>query len=161
MLCFFLGLFAALNFYGLSAAEVAVGFNLTNSPKEAVYTEGQPSIQIVTVTPGNDIQQVSDSSCRFTLNTNKKGGALWVSITPDLPSGVSVYLTIDTLSGALQSGSCSSVSRVLLGSTQKVCIDQINKAYIMQAPMIYECQTSVTAGPISLSSYTITFTLID
>lgn len=148
-----------LTAFNMDAEKGSVSFNVSNPDKNQIYIEGSPSLIVSQALAGYELQSVTDQNCLFTLLTNKKKKQVWVSISPSLPIGVKLYLTIKTDSGALTSGSGEGL-RVQLSSTPQVCITNIDKMRLERAPMLFECQTTTSVGELSLRSYVLSFDFI-
>ncbi len=119
-----------------------------------VISGSTPNLTISSATPGSDLDSVQDNQSTYTTTTLLSNAKITGKINSNMPSNTS-------LSVQLATGAGTSAGTVALTTADQDLVTGIPIGVHTPSSITYTLSATIDAGPLSTTSKTVTYTLID
>ena len=118
-----------------------------------VAVTGAPVLAISTATAGSNPTQATDNASTWAVTTNQSGAKISASLDSDMPTGLTLKVSLGAPSGATSAGakSLAAASVDLVTGVSQVAASSLSMSYTLDAVP--------TAGVVASSTRTVTYTI--
>lgn len=118
-----------------------------------VAVSGTVTLNVTTAVAGSNPTQATDNGSTWAVTTNQSGAKISASLDSDMPSGLTLQVSLGAPSGATSAGAktLSSASVDLVTGVSQVATSGLSMNYSLDA--------ALSAGPVASGSRTVTYTI--